>query len=97
MSVKLVKLVTGEEVVCDLTVFDNLYKMKNSARIILSPDGVGMMPLCPFGKEDILEVDKKHVVFTTEPELELVNAYNSKFGSGIEIASANDLRIIASD
>jgi hypothetical protein len=89
--VKLVKLVTGEQVICELRVLweecqdplfgARLYEMKNCAKVILSPDGVKMIPLCPFSKEDVLSVKHIHVVFTAKPELELVNAYINKFGS----------------
>jgi hypothetical protein len=98
MDIKLVKLVTGEELVTGLEIEGDTYKLKDAARIMLSQEGgVGMMPLCPFGKEGTVEVNVRHVVYVTDPEIEIQNAYNGKFGSGIEIATTADLRIVSPD
>ena len=93
MDITLVKLVTGEDVITGLERNGNTYKFKDAAKIMLAPEGVGMMPFCPFGKEGTIEVDANHVICVTEPEIEIRNAYNSKFGSGIEIATAADLQV----
>ena len=95
MDIKLVKLVTGEELVTGLDIDGDTYKLKNAAIIILSQEGVGMMPLCPFGKDGTVEINVSHVIYVAEPETEIRNAYNSKFGSGIEIVTSADLRIVS--
>ena len=95
MDIKLVKLVTGEELITGLEIEGDTYKLKDAAIIMLAPEGVGMMPFCPFGKEGTVEVNVRHVIYVADPETEIRNAYNSKFGSGIEIATTADLRIVS--
>ena len=92
--IKVMKLTTGEEVVSEVELEKDVYKMKQPIRLLLSPEGgVAMMPFAPFVSGDIVEVHKSHVLYEGEPEQELKNAYNSKFGNGI-VTATPDIKIV---
>ena len=81
---KLVKLITGEEVIADQIKNGNEVTLKNPVRIIMTPDGsAGMMPLLALSKNDQISVLSTNIMYTVEPDDELVNVYNARFGSGI--------------
>lgn len=89
--IKLLKLVTQEDVIADVLDENEVtYELKNPARIVLTQQGVAMIPLAPFSKQGkSISVNVQHVVYEGEPEQELYNAYNERFGSGIVVAPAN--------
>lgn len=83
---KLVKFVTGEEVLakCEESA-DNMI-LENPVRLQLSQKGVAMIPLSPFMKENAkITVGKRDIVYTVDPDEDVVNGYNQQFG-GIVIA-----------
>ena len=45
--------------------------------------GVGLAPYAPFAKEHKVPIFPQHVVSCYQPETDLLNAYNSKFGAGL--------------
>jgi hypothetical protein len=59
----------------------------------ISREGVGMMPYAPFAKDQKMTINKSHIVAYGEPDDEIKNAYNSKFGSGIVVASSGGIQI----
>lgn len=102
MDIKFIRLLTGEDLVAQISevvVEENensdgkcqSFKLRNPARLIIAPDGLGMGPLCPFSKGKEVEIKAEHIVFIDDPEDEIRNAYNSQFGSGIITASAGAL------
>lgn len=87
MSIKLIKLVTGEEIVTELSKVENGYEMSNPARIVLSEEGLGLASVSMFSKEaKKITIDSRHVIWVLDPEDNIANAYNSQFGSGIILA-----------
>ena len=94
--IKILKLTTGEEVIADVENLSGEWALKNSIRLIISDQGVGMMPIAPFAKSDTVTLKDIHIMYQTDPDSELLNAYNSKYGSGIVIAGAgsSDLKIV---
>jgi hypothetical protein len=91
-DVKIVKFVSGETAVTEckeLTLLEDGfcgYELKNPIVILPTPEGVGMMPLSPFGKGDLIKIRSEHILFTDDPDDEISNVYKSKFG-GIVTAS----------
>jgi len=82
--IMLLKLITGDDVVADVTIEGNEYSLKNPMRFMPAREGVGMMPLSFFAKPNVpIMITKDKIVFTTQVEDEIANAYNEKFGSGI--------------
>ena len=54
---------------------------------MLTAQGLGMAPYCPYINTDTVEINSRHVMFTGELEEEIYNAYQEKFGSGIILSS----------
>lgn len=87
-EIKLVKLVTGEEILTKCEWVANNLVLNNPVKLQLSPKGVAMIPLSPFMKENAkINIEDKNVLYTVDPDEDVVNAYNQQFG-GIVIAPA---------
>lgn len=83
---KLVKLVTGEEVLTKYEEVGDTVVMENPVKLALSQKGVAMIPLSPFMKENVkITIEKKDILYIVEPDEDVVNGYNSQFG-GIVVA-----------
>lgn len=90
--IKILQLVTAQEIIGEVTEQDNSYTVKDPATIHLVPQGqgssfgVGLIPFMPYvdGK---ITVNKDKVVVEAEPTVEMRNNYNKMFGSGIQIAN----------
>ena len=87
--IKLIKLVTGEEVLSEVEQVGDSFVFKNPVKLGLTQQGVAMIPLSPFAKEDVkITVNKVNVVYETDPDSDVTNAYNERFG-GILLAKSN--------
>jgi len=83
---KLVKLVTGEEVLTKCEEVGDTLVLENPVRLQLQQKGVAMIPLSPFMKENAkITIHKRDIMFTVEPDEDVVNGYNQQFG-GIVVA-----------
>lgn len=86
--IKLLKLTTSEEIIADVKLdTSNKVKLSNPVKIVLAPQGVGMVPfISPLAKEvSEITINQDAILYTADLEDEVYNAYNSKFGSGIVI------------
>lgn len=93
MNIKLFRMSTGETIISELLSWKNsIVEVKNPCVIIQNEKGVGFMPMVPYANSDVLQLAENHVIFQVEPVTELVNEYNRIFGSGIVLASANDIK-----
>lgn len=94
--IKVVKLVTGEDVVADIEFQDEshgrMVVLKNPQRFMVTSEGVGSIPLVPFSDDKVYTVNMNHVVLICEPDIDIKNGYNSQFGSGIVLPS-NDVKL----
>ena len=96
MSVKLIKLVTGEEILADCgKAFGTLIDIKNPVRIIVMPNkidpktpNIGFAPWAEFSDDKEFTLDKSHIVAIMTPINEFVNQYNSMFG-GLVVPKSN--------
>lgn len=90
MAIKFAKLLSDEDIVADVEQAEDVSKFtfKNPARLVITHQGVGMMPMNPFMKGKSVDIPKSYVVYTTDVDDEILNAYNAKFGSGIVFAPA---------
>ena len=85
--IRLIKLITGEEVIADIYENENELRLKEPVKMALTSQGIAMMPFCPFMNDNEIKINSKNVLFITEVDEEVLNAYNSKFGSGIVLAN----------
>jgi hypothetical protein len=83
--VKIVKLISGEEIVSDIIENENFLILKNPQKFMITGEGLASMPLLPFSKDKEYKVSLNHVLMIAEPEDEIANSYNSQFG-GIVLA-----------
>ena len=85
MSVKIFKLMTGEEVVAEITnETDNSVSLKNCVASVLQPsrDGKLSFGFVPFGAmvDGDITIKKDKLLFTAAASDDLKNNYNSMFG-----------------
>jgi hypothetical protein len=101
MSIKIIKLVTGEELIGELvTSQHNLdgsvdYELKDVAIVQMVPTqtglGLSLFPFAPYTEDKTHIFKGRHVIIAMDPGVDLINNYNKMFGSGIQIASAGSL------
>lgn len=91
--IKIVKLVTGEELIAEVTTDHNGVTLKQPCAIQLMPgraEGQTMMGLIPYASytenfQVTIGLDK--VIWQETPAKDIYNQYNSAFGSGIQLAT----------
>ena len=85
---KIVKLITGEDVVSDVEISEDgkSLTMKQPQRLVMSQEGLASIPLMPFSEDKKYTISMEHVMLFAEPDQDIKNGYNSQFGSGIVLA-----------
>lgn len=83
--VKVLKLVSGEEVIGEAELKDNAWEIKNPVRLLLHKDGAAMVPISPFIDEEtkLLSISNNHVVYACDVNNDVKNAYNTQYGTGV--------------
>ena len=90
-EVKIIRLTTGEEILCKAEKTDTGWTAKKAALIVPTGAGsIGLMGWMPYTKtyKDGIEIKDEHVMFVSAPEEDLYNEYNSAFGSGLVVAKS---------
>lgn len=96
----LLVLKSGEQIVCEFEQYvDSSIIIKNPIALVMGPGesqskpNVAMVRWSPFTKEGCsIKLSSDDVLYTSEPTQEVVNSYNSIYGSGIIVAGSNTLR-----
>ena len=97
MNVKIVRLNSGEEIVCDLEIDESpdgtFYLLQKPCILIPSGQGqLGMMPWLGYGDiGDGIQIRESFVAFVFNPSAQLRNEYSTAFGSGIVVPEQNVL------
>lgn len=91
MAVMITRLITGEEILGDAQV-----SADGSECVIKHPTQIGVMqkgqdsrvnihlsPFCPLAAQDSVVIFMRNVLCLYEPVTEVVNKYNTMFGSGL--------------
>jgi|CryBogDrversion2_4_1035264.scaffolds.fasta_scaffold27582_1 hypothetical protein len=90
-NIKCVRLVTGEDIICDLVENTDSYTFNNPVQLGMVPSQTtgqptfGFVPFPVYGKDKkdfSMEISKRHVVFVTEAVDEFITQYRS-MNSGI--------------
>nr|QMP83363.1 MAG: hypothetical protein [Caudoviricetes sp.] len=90
-NIRSVRLVTGEDIVCDFIVNGETALLKNPVQLMAIPSRSGGQPSFGFMPFPLMSNDKEvsvklsHVVFTCDIAEDFLNQYNSVFGSGIVV------------
>jgi hypothetical protein len=94
MTIRIFKLVTGEELISEYDDLAGSYTLKSPAVIVMQRTeqgvGVGLMPYMPYASGKIT-LNPQAVVSHCEADVKMINEYNRLFGSGIQIASAGSV------
>ena len=81
---KILKISTGEEIIAGVENDANgNYVLTKPHAIIMSREGLGMMPFGILAKDSKITIFKSHVVYDAVADDDLANEYNMKFGMGI--------------
>ncbi len=87
--VKILKLISGDILIGTVEEDgDRTLVVRNPGTIAMTQQGVGLGPFIPFLKSEVIEIKKDHILCQGELETEVLNAYNSQFGSGIVVPDA---------
>lgn len=80
-DVKLVRLISGEELVCKLnSCHSGSYELDEVAVLLPGPEGnMAFAPWMPYAKKPVT-ISANHVLFVTEPVLEIVQQHQKVFG-----------------
>lgn len=79
--IKIVKFVTGEDVVADIEKKDGYLVLKQPYRLVLTQEGLGSIPLCPFAKNSEYEISLSHILYEADPEDEIRDSYAGQTGA----------------
>lgn len=99
MTIKCVRLITGEDVIGDVSdcfTLDDPVIIKNPAQIVIRQTetgnvGAAFAPFMPFAKDNTVKFYPHAIVGEIEIDNNLANEYNRIFGSGIVVATADQL------
>ena len=92
--IKIVKLISGEEIIGDVTETDNFITIKKPCVLQLVPSrtnpeqpAMGLFPYAAYVDNHTLTLKEASIVWKEDPLKELYNQYNSVFGNGLVVAS----------
>ncbi|RDJ35132.1 MAG: hypothetical protein DWQ19_09870 [Crenarchaeota archaeon] len=94
MSVQLLKLTSGEEMVAEVGDEDKDHIwVKNPLRLVVMEKGAALAPFFPAAKDGGLngkkiKMERKFVMLSLDVDSDVSNAYNSQLGSGIVVPNA---------
>lgn len=91
MTIQILKLVTGEELIGDVEQNGNFsIKQPCALQMVVSrSDGTPSMSMIPYAfyvEGHVVNISKEYVVWSAKPVDEVYNQYNRIFGSGIQLA-----------
>ena len=83
MTVKLIRMWSGEDVIADITKEDT-DSITITDPIVAVPSQkqgqIAFAPWSPLLQKDKIEVTKKYLVYIGEPQAEIIEQYNTMFG-----------------
>tara|TARA_R110000868_G_scaffold2476_5_gene18103 strand:+ start:1053 stop:1331 length:279 start_codon:yes stop_codon:yes gene_type:complete len=79
--IKILRLLSHEEVLCDATETDTGWIIKEPMLIVPTETGIGLRSFMPYTNiESVgITINKNHVLFDTEPQPELLEKYKELF------------------
>jgi hypothetical protein len=101
MSIKILKLVNGDDVITTIGEGDGIV-MEKPIRLMSYPDpqsgdmGIAFMKWCPYTDQEVFNIASINVITEIEEEdipEDILNEYRKKFGSGLDIPKGPSLII----
>jgi hypothetical protein len=94
-SVMVVRFFTGDEVIGKVSAYGtNHMIIKKPAAIVMQPGtsgkaSMGLLDYLPMAKNKEIVISSANVLFVYEPMVDIENAYNTSFGSGLVIPKSS--------
>lgn len=87
-NIQVVRLISGEELLCEVSYKDGEYTLKNPVRVVMNVDktnpqrvSFGFVDWLPFAElKEGVSVKKDHVVFVVKPADDFAAQYTKLFG-----------------
>ena len=87
MSIKVVRLVSGEELIGDWN--EEKHIITNPVIMVpIAKDQLGFSPWIPYVDEEEVSLKEQHIVTILTPDNKLQNEYNRVYGSGLIVPDA---------
>ena len=82
MNIKVVRLVSGEELIGD---WDSTRTIINNPVVMvpIAKDQLGFQPWIPYSKDEDVQLKEQHIMTVLTPDKKLQNEYNKVYGSGL--------------
>jgi hypothetical protein len=77
-NIKCVKLISGDEIIADVSEFDD-------GNLVVLSKPIGLAPFCPYAKDNIVPIRGGAIVSIFDPETGMLNEYNTRYGSGLVV------------
>lgn len=94
-NIKIVRLMSGEEILGDILEGKETIVVKNASRVVVMPNRedpqnpqIGLAPFCQWAEDKEFTINRAHVLCVLTPIKEFVNQYNRAF-SNILVPDAN--------
>jgi len=82
MNVRIVRLITSEELIGDWNRETNT--ISNPVVMVpVSKEQIGFTPWIPYAKEEDIVLKEEHILSVLTPDTKLANEYNRVYGSGL--------------
>ena len=98
MNIKLVRLVTGEDILTEFAQEDDVVTFTNPLIVYVTPPQapgqsaqVGLSQWVPYAASKEFNIDHSKVVFVTDPAEDLHKQYDSVFGLGLILPGQKQL------
>lgn len=92
--IKIIKLITGEELIGDVSPIDGQFVIDQPCAIQLMPSRtdpsktmMGLIPYASYTVDFRVTVKESMIVWQETPSSEIYNQYNAAFGSGIQLVN----------
>ena len=98
-SLRILKLITGEEIVGELKDgTDDSVRIENPCILGIGMASNGkaslqMQPMLLFSEQKVVELKKNHILYTVSVATEIKNKYNEIYGSGIVVAKKSPILV----
>jgi len=83
MTVKLIRMWSGEDVIADL-IKDQASSITITDPIVAVPSQqqgqIAFAPWSPLSQKGEIEITSKYIVYTTDPQPDIIEQYNSMYG-----------------
>ncbi len=90
--IKIVKMLSEGEIIADITENQDTVTLKKPVRLIPVNEGLAMIPWLTLAKDQSsFTVSKQYVLCIYDPDDEITNGYNEKFGTGIVLPTVGKI------